>query len=66
MENVMTNGFVELTNSELNRFDGGDINFDVGDINFDVNEFIDQCAKYGRSWWNFQEEKGAEVYDVFH
>ena len=53
MENVMTNGFVELTNSELNRFDGGDINFDVGDINFDVNEFIDQCAKYGRSWWNF-------------
>lgn len=59
MENVMTNGFVELTNSELNRFDGGD-------INFDVNEFIDRCAKYGRSWWNFWEEKGTEVYDVFH
>ena len=59
MENVMTNGFVELTNSELNRIDGGG-------INFDVNEFFDQCAKYGRRWWNFWEEKGAEVYDVFH
>lgn len=43
MENVMANGFVELTNSELNRIDGGD-------INFDVNEFFDQCAKYGRRW----------------
>ncbi len=61
MENIMTNGFVELTGCELDRIDGGEINVDI-----DVNELIDQCAKYGRRWWNFWEEKGAEAYDVFH
>ena len=58
MTNVMTNDFTELTNNELISIDGGG-------IDFDVNKFIDQCAKYGRKWWNFWEEKGEEVYDVF-
>lgn len=59
MELVMTNGFAELSVNEAETINGGG-------IEFDVNEFIDQCAKYGRAWWNFWEEKGAEAYDVFH
>lgn len=32
MENVMTNGFVELTGCELDRIDGGKINVDVNEL----------------------------------
>lgn len=55
----MKNTFVELSVEEMDSVNGGG-------IDFNVNTFIDQCAKYGRSWWNFWEEKGAEAYDVFH
>ncbi|SFY11043.1 hypothetical protein [Ruminococcus sp. XPD3002] len=56
----MNTNFTELSMVEMESIDGGDIN-----INFDVNKAIDQVAHYGRSWWNFWEEKGGEVYDVF-
>ena len=57
MDNVMTNGFAELSALEMEEVNGGQV---------DVNELIRQIAYYGPKWWNYWERKGAEVYDLTH
>lgn len=56
MENVMTNGFAELSLVEMGTIDGGYTDINFGEIGYG----------FGKGWCDFWMNVGGCAYDFFH